>query len=279
MVSDRSLQDVHAAWSAFVVVDRPKTPPGSMVTLRIRSWRRSMPSISGPRSTVPSTSTATPFVSGAACSLLIVLSPLYVQVYRRSGGPSDGPDAVTEATRGHPGFAPPSSNTCSASSVASPRPHVQSVSEPVGAHAGFEQGGPSVRAPTERADLDLTRWSAVYELFLAPEVQAAAHGDVPRPADDRARPARLWAGRPRARTRPSPRGRPGACVRSAGRRPGTRAAGPAGRRRPCPGPPWSGRRTVPARSPAPGCLPGVWRPPGEPDPTRPPHAAQLEMAG
>src|SRR5271157_4386246 len=53
------------------------TPPGSMVTIRIRSWRPAMPSISGPRSTVASNFTVTPFVSGATCSLLIVLSSLY----------------------------------------------------------------------------------------------------------------------------------------------------------------------------------------------------------
>src|SRR6516164_6273509 len=42
--------------------------------MRIRSWRPAMPSISGPRSTVASSSAVTPFVSGAACSSLIVLS-------------------------------------------------------------------------------------------------------------------------------------------------------------------------------------------------------------
>src|SRR5664280_823213 len=47
-----------------------------MVTIRIRSWRPAMPSISGPRSTVASNFTVTPFVSGATCSLLIVLSSL-----------------------------------------------------------------------------------------------------------------------------------------------------------------------------------------------------------
>src|ERR1039457_1560387 len=48
-----------------------------MVTIRIRSWRPAMPSISGPRSTVASNFTVTPFVSGATCSLLIVLSSRY----------------------------------------------------------------------------------------------------------------------------------------------------------------------------------------------------------
>jgi len=38
-----------------------------------------MPSISGPRSTVASNFTVTPFVSGATCSLLIVLASLYFQ--------------------------------------------------------------------------------------------------------------------------------------------------------------------------------------------------------
>jgi hypothetical protein len=47
----------------------PKTPPGSMVTLRIRSWRPAMPSISGPRSTVASNSAVTPLVSG--CRLFV----------------------------------------------------------------------------------------------------------------------------------------------------------------------------------------------------------------
>src|SRR5574338_1181808 len=50
-----------------------------MVTIRIRSWRPAMPSISGPRSTVASNFTVTPFVSGDTCSLLIVHSPLYFQ--------------------------------------------------------------------------------------------------------------------------------------------------------------------------------------------------------
>src|SRR5512132_1590400 len=57
----------------------PKMPPGSKVTIRIRSWCPAMPSISRARSTVASTFTATPLVSGA-CSLLIVLSSLYAQV-------------------------------------------------------------------------------------------------------------------------------------------------------------------------------------------------------
>jgi hypothetical protein len=74
MVSDRSLQHVDDAWSAFMVVNGPKTPPGSMVTIRIRSWCPAMPSISGPRSTVASNSAVTPFVSGTACSLLMVFS-------------------------------------------------------------------------------------------------------------------------------------------------------------------------------------------------------------
>ncbi len=38
-----------------------------------------MPSISGPRSTVASNFTVTPFVSGVPCSLLLVLSSLYFQ--------------------------------------------------------------------------------------------------------------------------------------------------------------------------------------------------------
>src|SRR5574337_1420819 len=52
----------------------PNTPPGSIVTMRIRIWRPAMPSLSGPRSTVDSNFTVTPFVSGAAFSLLIVAS-------------------------------------------------------------------------------------------------------------------------------------------------------------------------------------------------------------
>src|SRR5919205_1830559 len=54
-----------------------------MVTIRIRSWRPAMPSISGPRATVASNSTVTPFVSGAACSLLIALSSPYFRGLRR----------------------------------------------------------------------------------------------------------------------------------------------------------------------------------------------------
>src|SRR5262245_29858111 len=57
----------------------PRTLPGSNVNIRIRSWRPAMPSISGPRSTVASNFTATPFVSGATCSLLMVLSCLSFQ--------------------------------------------------------------------------------------------------------------------------------------------------------------------------------------------------------
>src|SRR5690348_17860676 len=55
-----------------------------MVTIRIRSWRPAMPSISGPRSTVASNCTVTPFVSGATCSLLIGLSSLYFRHYGRA---------------------------------------------------------------------------------------------------------------------------------------------------------------------------------------------------
>src|SRR4051794_27233257 len=54
-----------------------------MVTIRIRSSRPAMPSISGPRSTVARTSAVTPFVSGAACSLLIALSSRYGVVWGR----------------------------------------------------------------------------------------------------------------------------------------------------------------------------------------------------
>jgi hypothetical protein len=50
-----------------------------MVTIRIRSWRPAIPSISGPRSTAASNFTVTPFVSGATCSLLIALSSLHFQ--------------------------------------------------------------------------------------------------------------------------------------------------------------------------------------------------------
>ncbi len=87
MVSDRSLQDVDDAWSVSMVVNRAETPPGSIVTIRIRSWRPAMPSISGPRSTVASNCAVTPFVSGAARSLLIVLSSLVLP------GPNDRPNA------------------------------------------------------------------------------------------------------------------------------------------------------------------------------------------
>src|SRR5215218_1092191 len=65
----------------------PKTPPGSMVTIRIRSWRPAMPSISGPRSTVASTSVVTPLVSGAAGSSLIVRSSLSSRAQRSTFDP------------------------------------------------------------------------------------------------------------------------------------------------------------------------------------------------
>jgi len=60
---------------------------GSIVTMRIRTWRPTMPSISGPRSTVASNFTVIPFVSGATCPLLILLSCLslhdltYLSIY------------------------------------------------------------------------------------------------------------------------------------------------------------------------------------------------------
>ena len=79
MVSDRSLQDVDGTRSVFMVVNRAEDASRLMVTIRIRSWRPAMPSISGPRSTFASNFTVTPFVSGAACSLFIVLSSLYFQ--------------------------------------------------------------------------------------------------------------------------------------------------------------------------------------------------------
>src|SRR5690348_10438584 len=44
-----------------------------MVTVRIRSWRPAMPSISGPRSSVASNFAVTPFVSGAIRFSPIVL--------------------------------------------------------------------------------------------------------------------------------------------------------------------------------------------------------------
>jgi arylsulfatase len=73
-----------AIYDGMVPVEPDRTPEEGYhftedMTIRIRSWRPAMPSISGPRSTVASNSTATPFVSGAACSLLIVLSSLYFQ--------------------------------------------------------------------------------------------------------------------------------------------------------------------------------------------------------
>src|SRR5512135_2983363 len=59
--------------------------------MRIRSWRPAMPSISGPRSTVESSFTVTPFVSGATSSLLMVLSCLH------SVGLPDGPPSAKAA--------------------------------------------------------------------------------------------------------------------------------------------------------------------------------------
>jgi len=79
MVSDRSLQYVDGAWSVFMVVNRAedasrldghhthsKLAPCHALDLRAKS-------------TVASNFTVTPFVSGATCSLLIVLSSLYFQ--------------------------------------------------------------------------------------------------------------------------------------------------------------------------------------------------------
>src|SRR6476660_3912722 len=70
----------------------PKTPPGSMVTLRVRSWYPSKPSTSGPRSTVAHSSTVTPVVSGVpSCSLTRSILPIADREY---GGarPDDAKD-------------------------------------------------------------------------------------------------------------------------------------------------------------------------------------------
>ena len=75
MVSDRSLQYVDGAWSGRMVVHRAEDAS----RLDGRSWRPAMPSISGPRSTVAGNFTVTPSVSGATCSLLMVLSSLHFQ--------------------------------------------------------------------------------------------------------------------------------------------------------------------------------------------------------
>lgn len=79
MVSDRSLQYVDDAWSVFMVVYRAEDAarrdghhPHAKLTL---CYSLEL----GPRSTVASNSTVTPFVSGAACSVLIVLFSLDVQ--------------------------------------------------------------------------------------------------------------------------------------------------------------------------------------------------------
>ena len=58
----------------------PKTAPGSKVNIRIRSCRPVIPSISGPRSTVVSSSDNTPLVSGAA-SVLIVYTSVHLRQY------------------------------------------------------------------------------------------------------------------------------------------------------------------------------------------------------
>ena len=84
VVSDRSLQDVDGAWPAFMVVHRAedasrleghdthsKLAPCHALDLRARS-------------TVASNFTVTPFVAGATCSLLIVLSSLYFQGLTKS---------------------------------------------------------------------------------------------------------------------------------------------------------------------------------------------------
>ena len=80
MVSDRSLQYVDGAWSVFMVVNRAedasrldghhthsKLAPCHALDLRAKV------------TTVASNFTVTPFVSGATCSLLIVLSSMYFQ--------------------------------------------------------------------------------------------------------------------------------------------------------------------------------------------------------
>src|ERR1019366_467124 len=52
------------------------TPPGSTVSMRIRSWRPPMPSISGPRSTATSCFDVTPLFSvGAGCCALALQGP------------------------------------------------------------------------------------------------------------------------------------------------------------------------------------------------------------
>src|ERR1039457_1968093 len=52
------------------------TPPGSTVSMRIRSWRPPMPSISGPRSTATSCVDVTPLFSvGAGCCALALQGP------------------------------------------------------------------------------------------------------------------------------------------------------------------------------------------------------------
>src|SRR5690348_15712944 len=48
-------------------------PPGSNVTMRIRSWRPAIPSISGPRSRAANSFTSTPFVAGPVLSFVILV--------------------------------------------------------------------------------------------------------------------------------------------------------------------------------------------------------------
>jgi len=103
MVSDRPLQYVDHARPVHMVVNRaedpsrfdrhhshPKLPPCHTLD-------------SGPRSSAASSSTVTPFVSGAACSFPIVVSFLYVQATSRMEiwvAPRPPPQAVRREPNG-----------------------------------------------------------------------------------------------------------------------------------------------------------------------------------
>src|SRR5689334_546146 len=60
----------------------------------MRSWRPAMPSISGPRSTVARSFDVTPFVSGAARSLLVMLSSMERGLRSSIPGPHLSPGFV-----------------------------------------------------------------------------------------------------------------------------------------------------------------------------------------
>src|SRR5436190_5573510 len=84
----------------------PKTPPGSMVTYAFEVGAASCRRSQG-QGQVLQVPPATPLVSGAACSSLIVLSSLYFRadVRRRYGGHAAGHLTRRQGAHGRPGLA------------------------------------------------------------------------------------------------------------------------------------------------------------------------------